>query len=103
MKEAFYRNQAGEESACDRVRFAVGDKETGMWSAVWSVMCSKARTSTDMFMVTDGLSVDVKVSFHSQDAIVAYKSEKMADLIARGTIASDVKRQTASVPILSEP
>jgi len=102
-KEAFYRNDAGEEIACDSVRFAVGEPETGIRSGIWSAFCSQARKSTDMFMATEGLSNDVKISFHSRDAIVAYRSEKMASLIERQVIAPDAQRQTEAVPILSEP
>lgn len=102
-KEAFYLNQAGEEVPCDGVRFAVGDKEGGIKSAVWSAMNSKARNSTDMFMTTEGLSADAKVSFHARDAIVAYKSERMTSLIVRGLIGPEASRQTTLVPILSEP
>lgn len=103
LKEAFYLNQAGDEVACDRVRFAVGDRDTGLHSAIWSAMCSDARRSTDMFMVSDGNSDDIKVTFHSRDAIVAYRSENMDLLIERGVIAPGTKRQTEVVPILPEP
>jgi hypothetical protein len=102
-KEAFYRNQTGDEISCDSVRFALGDMETGIRSASWSAMCSNARNSTDMFMVSDGLSDDAKVSFHQRDAIVAYRRERMQSLIERGAIVPDARRQTESVPILDEP
>jgi hypothetical protein len=103
IKEAFYLNSAGEEFPCDRVRFAVGDRDSGIRSAIWSAMYSKGRKSDDMFLVSDGNSDDIKVSFHSRDAIVAYRSEKMVSLIERGAIAPESRRQTESVPILPDP
>lgn len=56
-----------------------------------------------MFMFTEGLGADAKITFHSRDAVVAYRSEKMADLIRRGLVEEGARRQTESVPILDDP
>lgn len=102
-KEAFYRSNTGEEISADKVRFAIGDRETGIRSAVWKAMASPSRSSDDMFMETDGLSKDIKVTFHKQDALVAYRSERFSKLKAENIIPMDSPRATESVPILSEP
>ena len=103
QKAAFYRNAAGQEIPCDSVRFAVGDETSGIVSAIWTAACSKTRKSTDMLMTTEGLGADAKVTFHAQDAIVAYRQERLSSLFERGIFSAGQKRQTESVPILDEP
>ncbi|MBD3744988.1 MAG: hypothetical protein IE932_02105 [Sphingopyxis terrae] len=102
-KEAFYRSNAGEEIPADKVRFAIGDHATGIRSAVWKAMPSPSRSSDDMFMETEGLSKDVKVTFHQRDALVAYRAESFTKLKAEKVIPQDTPRATESVPILDEP
>lgn len=100
-KSAFiFDDVTGREVAVDQVRFAIGSRSAGLLSSEW--MATSSAASGDIFLASRGLHKDIKVTFHSQHAIVAIVADRAEAHREKGWLARGESRQRTVVKVQAE-